>query len=195
MSQLSVTKQNIYTRQGLWSLFLVCAFPLHLWTLILAFQDVEWVTERTNAWDAVGVIAYGMLFALMESLIIFLIVALLGFLTPKHWNADKRIAFLSLLFLIAALWGMMGQLFFLWHINLPAQIIHILARTEHPLRWLYAGSLAIVIPTVTLPVYSFMHSDKVFLFMQELISRLTLLTTLYLFFDALGLILVVIRNI
>src|SRR5512141_1446140 len=69
-----------YTRQGLWSLFLMCAFPLHVWALILAFRDVSWVTERTNSWDAVGVVAYGLLFTLVESVLVFGIMTLLGFL-------------------------------------------------------------------------------------------------------------------
>ena len=60
-----------YTRQGLWSLFLMCAFPLHAWTLILAFRDISWLTDRTNAWDAVGVTSYGLVFAFVESMVLF----------------------------------------------------------------------------------------------------------------------------
>ena len=55
-----------YTRQGLWTLFLMCALPLHIWTLILAFRDLPWLTDRTNAWDAFGVMSYGLIFALVE---------------------------------------------------------------------------------------------------------------------------------
>ena len=67
-----------YSRQGLWSLFLTCAFPLHFWTLILVFRDISWLTDRTNAWDAIGVASYGMIFAFTESVVIFLVAALLG---------------------------------------------------------------------------------------------------------------------
>ena len=187
-------KSNTYTTKGLWSLFLVCAFPLHFWTLILAFRDISWVTERTNAWDAVGVVSYGLLFALFESILVFFVVALLGFTTPKQWNVDKRIAFLSLLFLITALWGMIGQLLFLWNINLSTKTIQFLALSEHPLWWLYGGSLAIVVLSFILPTYFFLRSNKLYLFMQELIERLSLLTTLYLIFDLAGLIIVTVRN-
>lgn len=188
-------KSNTYTIKGLWSLFLVCAFPLHLWTLILAFRDISWVTERTNTWDAIGVASYGLLFALLESFLVFFVVALLGFATPKQWNVDKRIAFMSLLFLIIALWGMIGQALFLWNVNLPIPTIHFLVRSGHPLRWLYGGSLVTVILTVILPTYAFLRSNKVFFFMQDLIERLSVLTMLYLFLDLAGLIIVIIRNI
>jgi len=184
-----------YSKQGLRSLFLICAFPFHLWTLILVFRDISWVTERTNAWDAVGVASYAMLFALLESIAVFLVAVLIGFVTPKQWGVDRRIAFLSLIVLILALWGMISQLLFLWNINLPLPTLQFLARAKHPLWFLYIGNLSVVIPSVFLPVYFFLRTDKVFLFMQELIERLSVLTMLYLFFDLIALIVVIIRNI
>jgi len=45
-------------------LFLISAFPLHVWTLLLAFRDFSWLTERTNLWDAIGVLSYGLIYAL-----------------------------------------------------------------------------------------------------------------------------------
>jgi hypothetical protein len=188
-------KHKTYTKQGLWSLFLICAFPFHLWTLILVFRDVSWITERTNSWDALGVASYGLLFALVESILFFLFFVLVGFVTPRQWKVDKRVAFLGLLFLILALWAMISQLLFIWNINLPVATMQFLASSGHPLRWLYAGSLAIVIPTVAIPIYFFLKTDKAFSAMQELMERLSLLTMLYLFFDFVGVIIIVIRNI
>ena len=184
-----------YSRQGLWSLFLTCAFPLHFWTLILVFRDISWLTDRTNAWDSIGVASYGMIFAFTESLLIFLVAALLGFLTPKHWETDRRIAFLGLLILITSVWGMISQLLFLWNIFLPEQAIQILRNSSHPLRIIYAVSLMVVTPTVLLPVYVFIRSNRAVMFMQNLMERLALLTTFYLFFDLLGFIIVITRNL
>ena len=184
-----------YSKQGLWSLFLICAFPLHFWTLIMVFRDISWLTERTNAWDAIGVASYGMIFAFAESIVVFLVVVLLGLLTPKNWKDDQRIAFLALLILIASIWGMIGQLLFLWNVSLPAQAIQFLRNSDHPLRILYAACLIVVVPTVLLPTYYFLRSKKVVPFMQNLMERLSLLTLFYLAFDVLGLILVIIRNL
>ena len=184
-----------YSRQGLWSLFLTCAFPLHFWALVLVFRDISWLTERTNAWDAIGVASYGMIFAFTESVVIFLVAALLGFLTPKHWEADRRIAFLGLLILITSVWGMIGQLLFMWNVFLPAQTLQFLRTSSHPLRIIYAACLIVVTPTVLLPVYAFIRSNKAVRVMQNLMERLSLLTMFYLFFDLLGLIIVITRNI
>ena len=195
MSLIQATKPGRYSKQKLWSLFLTCAFPFHLWTLIQVFRDVSWVTERTNAWDAVGVAAYGMLFALVESLLAFLVVVLLGLVTPRYWDDDRRIAFLSLLFLIAAVWGMISQLLFIWNIQLPSQTMEFLVRSGHPLRWLYGGSLAIVLATVLLPVYLFFGSSKFSLLVQDFTDRLSVLTIFYLLFDLAGLTIVIVRNL
>lgn len=184
-----------YSRQGLASLFLTCAFPLHLWTLILVFRDIAWLTERTNLWDAIGVASYGMLFAFAESVVIFLLLVLLGFVIPKHWHSDRRITFLALLILITSLWGMISQLLFLWNVPLPPQAIQFLRNSNHPLRILYAGCLAIVTPTVLLPVYLFIKSNKSVAFMQNMMERISLLTMFYLLFDLLGLAIVIIRNL
>jgi hypothetical protein len=184
-----------YSKKGLWSLFLICAFPLHLWTLIFAFRDISWLTERTNLWDAIGVVSYGMIFAFVESIVIFLVLALLGLILPAQWYSDRRIAFLSLLILLTSAWGMISQLLLVWSVPLPIQAIRFLRSSNHPLRILYAACLAVVTPTILLPVYLFIKSKKSIAFMQDLMERLSLLATFYLFFDLVGLIIVIIRNI
>ena len=184
-----------YSKKELWSLFLICAFPLHLWTLIFAFRDISWLTERTNLWDAIGVVSYGMIFAFVESVVIFLVLALLGLILPAQWYSDRRIAFLSLLILLTSGWGMISQLLLVWSVPLPIQAIQFLRSSNHPLRMLYGACLAVVTPTILIPVYLFMKSKKSIAFMQDLIERLSLLATFYLFFDFVGLIIVMIRNI
>ncbi len=177
------------------SLFLTCVFPLHFWALILVFRDISWISARTNAWDAIGVASYAMIFAFTESVLIFLVAALVGFIIPRGWQPDRRIAFLGLLVLITSLWGMISQLLFLWNVSLPAQAIQFLRSSGHPLRFLYAGGLVIVTPTVLLPVYLFVRSKKAVALMQNIMERLSLLATLYLVFDLLGLVIVIIRNV
>jgi hypothetical protein len=184
-----------YSKQGLGALFLTCAFPLHFWALLLAFRDISWLTERTNLWDAIGVVSYGLLFAFVESVMIFLVFVLVGISIPLPWSSGRRIAFLGLLVLLVSLWGIISQLLFLWNGSLPAQAIQFLRSSSHPLRILYAASLVVVIPTIFLPVYLFVRSKRSVAFMQDLMERFSLLTMFYLFFDAIGLIIVIIRNI
>ena len=184
-----------YSRQGLWSLFLISAFPLHLWTLILAFRDVSWLTERTNVQDAIGVVSYGLLFALIESILIFLVLVLIGLITPWRWEPERRITFLAFLVLITSMWAMIGQLLFLWNVSIPDAAIEFLRRSDHPVRITYAVCLMVVTPTVLLPAFSLLRTNKAVTVMQNLMERLSLLSMFYLVFDLLGVIIIVFRNL
>lgn len=184
-----------YSIQELWSLFLICAFPLHVWTILLFLRDISWLSERTNLWDAIGVGSYGLLYAFVESLLAFVVVVLLGlFLTPRHWAVDKRISFLSLLVLILSVWGMIAQLLFLWQVFPPDWIVGLLIRWGRPLLGLYLISLLFVVPSVVLPVYLFLRSARMTRSIREFSERLSPLMTAYLFLDLAGLIIVIIRN-
>ncbi len=196
MNILSQFTARRYSTRGLWSLFLICAFPLHVWTILLFLRDVSWLSERTNLWDAIGVGAYGLLYAFVESLLAFGVVALLGlFLTPRQWSVEKRISFLSLLVLILAVWGMIAQLLFLWKVFPPDWVVQLLIRWGRPLLGLYLISLFFVVPSVVLPVYFFLRSDRMTRAIQEFGERLSPLMSAYLFLDLAGLIVVILRNV
>jgi len=192
---ITLSNSRYYRKQELWSLFLMCAFPLYFWTLLLAFRDVSWLTERTNAWDAVGVVSYGMVFASVESVIVFIIAVLLGFLVSRSWSGERRGALLGVLALIASLWATADQLYFLWGTPLPAWIFQILVKSAHPVRIIYGVLLALVAPTVILPAYFILQTDKGLQAAQNFIERITLLSMLYLFSAFAGLVVVIIRNI
>ena len=184
-----------YTRQDLWSLFLMCVFPLHAWALVLAFRDVDWVTERTNAWDAVGVVSYGLLFTLVETVAVFIIMVLLGYIAPPRWKSDRRVALLSLLVLLASLWAMLEQLFFLIPLSLPGWLIGFFAANGHPLRMVYIVFAGVVGITVLLPVLLFVRSPRGVAFMRGLAERLSILSLFYLALDAIGVVIVILRNL
>lgn len=186
---------KIYSKKGLWSLFLVSAFPLHVWTIILAFRDFSWVTERTNSWDAIGVVSYGLIFAFVESLMVFLVATALGFLVSKKWDENRRIALIGLLVLITSLWAIAGYLYFMLQVSLPGQTVAFLVNQAHPLRTLYMLSLILIGITVAVPTFFILRSDKFVSGIQALFERLSLLTQFYLFFDIIGLIIVVVRNV
>jgi len=191
---LNKFKMKLYSKQDLRSLFLMCSFPLHFWTLLLTFRDTSWLIERSNLWDAIGVASYGLVFAFVESLLVFLIVAILGFIIPKHWQS-QRVALLSILTLITALWSMASQAHAISGMSFPVWFNGFIVRQEHPVRVLYAIALMLVGPTVILPTYLILNSDKSFRSIRELIDRLSMLAVLYLVFDAAALAIIIIRNI
>ena len=153
------------------------------------------MAERTNMWDAIGVASYGLVLALIESVLFFAAITLLGLTVPIKWHEDRRVALLSILAFMITLWAIEGQAYFIWGSYVPEQALHYVASSKHPLRFLYAAALATVIPTIVIPVYLVLRSDRFFILVQGFIERISLLTMLYLFFDLLGLVVIIIRNI
>lgn len=173
----------------------MCSFPLHLWAILIALRDVSWVTERTNAWDAIGVVSYALVFAFVESVLIFLVFLFIGLFMPRQWSSQQQLGFLGLLILLLSIWGMIGQLLFLWDLSLPDGAVQYLRHSAHPLRMLYAGVLAVVAPSILVPVLLFLRSNKMVIFMQDLVERFSTMAAFYLFFDLVGLVVVIVRNL
>lgn len=192
---MTPTNSPYYNKQGLWLLFLICAFPFLFWTLILSFRDVSWMIERTNVWDAVGVIAYGLIFALIESAIFFIVVTLLGFLVLRSWGVERRVALLGMLALVVALWAMVDQVYFLSGVAVPALFLQFIIDTGRSLLTIYFFASAVVILSVVIPTYFILRSEKFLLATQVFMERLSTLTAFYLLLVFVGLVIVTIRNI
>jgi hypothetical protein len=179
----------------LWYLFSAVAFPIHVWAILLFLQDFSWLAERTNTWDAVGVGAYSLSLALIESGVVFLVAALLGLLISTKWDQITRVALMGTLVIIVSFWAILGQLWFLWEWSLPTSWIVALANQAHPLRILYLATFAIVFPTVVVATIVQFSSSKINRLTYEFFDRLSLLITLYLFLDLVSIIIVIIRNL
>lgn len=186
---------RFYSGQGLKSLFLMCALPLHIWTFILAFRDFSWVSDRTNSWDSIGVLSYGLIYALIESIVVFIIIVILGFLVSKKWGENRRITLLSLFIIILSIWAMVSNLYFLKELSPPPYVFSILIGFAHPLRSLYTITFALLASTFLIPSYFILLYQKPYQFIKDGLDRLSLLMTLYLFFDFAALIVILIRNI
>ncbi len=136
-----------------------------------------------------------MVFAFIESMIVFGVAGLLGLLVSTKWNEERRVALLGILVLIMALWAMDGQAYFVWGSYVPEQALWYIASLEHPFRFLFGTVLAVVFLTTAIPAWLVLRSDRFFHLVEGLMERLSLLTVFYLFFDVVGLIIVVIRNV
>jgi hypothetical protein len=141
------------------------------------------------------VLCYALVFAFLESLLIFGVFALAGFLISKHWNEEKRIILLGTFVWILAVWSIFFQYASLHEWTPSAAMATMIAGSGHPLRNLYLFALVAVVPTIVLPAALVLFSEKFFRFCVELMDRLSLLTTVYLFFDVLALCIVIFRNL
>lgn len=184
-----------FNKNDIFKLFLVAAFPLHLWTLLMMMRDVSWVAERSTSWDAIGFSGYAMLYTLSESIFLFALIALLSLLTPRTWHKNLRFAVLSLLAFALAGWSIMEQLVLIvfWTPlrRLAAQVPFLVSADWVPL----AIFTALVTISVATPIALLRNNEKLQAGWNSLLDRLTLLSGLYLVMDALALILVILRNV
>jgi hypothetical protein len=153
------------------------------------------VTERTNAGDAIGVGAYGLVIVLIESILVLLATLLLGFLVSKKWNETRRISLIGTLTFIVSIWAILGQLYFLLDCSIPKSWIQALASNAHPLQILYALSFSVVVPTVLISAYGQLKSRRLNKITYEFFDRISLLVILYLVFDVISIVIVIIRNL
>jgi hypothetical protein len=185
-----------YSRQGLLTLFLVCAFLPHAWTLILAFKDFSLLMGRIGGiWGAIGEMSYGLVFSFLDTLLIFIVTALLGFLVSVRWQETRRISLLGLLAGIAMLWEIIAQSYVVWSLHLPGRLTQFLAQFYLPFGFYYAAALLVVVATTLIPALLILRNEKFYKAFQAFSERVTLLSGFYLFLDAVALVVVIVRNV
>lgn len=186
--------KRLYTGKTLLQLFMVCAFPLHLWTLLMAFRDFGWVALRTDAWDALGLVAYALVIALLESAAVFFVTVLLGLLVPWSWPAEKRAALLGMLVLLISAWSVLAKLYSLYGLPIPASLQQFLVQAGHPLRYVWGFVFLLVAASILLPTIWIVRSARLQEGLLSVYERLVTLSSLYLFLDFLGLVVIATRN-
>jgi hypothetical protein len=172
---LAIFKRR-FTSQGLTQIFVYSAFPIHIWALINMFRDVpSWVLYLRN-WEVVSMVAYTLSFALFETLIVLLIVVLVGMIVPKRWVVDRYIPLVSLWLVELAIMAIVFHNHIIQH--LPKRNLVI--------------SYALVLAVSTFIVLRFPKLGGALRWIAE---RLVVLSFLYIFFDVLGLLVVIVRNV
>jgi len=188
-------KNTRFEKDELWQIFVATAFPLHVWAIILFLNDISWVAERTNVWDAIGVAGYGIVFSVLESLLIWLILVLVGLALPRKWGKNKRGPLLCSLILAIMAGAIVGQMLFFVKPLSSSTIENFLISCQNP-RLLINGVLGLIIGMGTLVfAYYAVYSEKFQSGYIKILDRLSPLMGFYLFLDLLGVIIVIIRNI
>jgi len=184
-----------FNRGDWFKLFLVCAFPLHLWTILMVFRDAPWVAARTTTSDAIGFSGYALFYTLIETLLLFGFIALLSLLVPRSWNKTLRFAVLSLVAFALAGWSIMEQLILivLWgRLQRLAASLPFLTSTPWSASAIF---VVLIILSVAIPLLLMRRSTKLQQSIYAFLERLTLLSSLYLFMDVVGIGIIIYRNI
>jgi len=182
-----------YSKQEVWTLFLIAAFPLHVLALLLFFWDYSWIKERSGTWNAIGVGAYALVIALVESVFVLLVSLLLGFLIPKVWSPKERASAMALIVILVSVWAILGQLYFISAPNLTLLILP-LATFSRTLFMLYLVLGGIIVISFVIPIWFTLNSEKFRKGLDAVVERVSFLTIFYLVFDVIAIIIVAWRN-
>ena len=178
---MGIFKNRGLSRGDLSLAFVAIAFPVHVWAIINILDFLPAWLLRLSAWELAGVISYPLVDALLESGVLWLVLVALAFVLPRKWLADKIVALSSVLVWLLAAWAVLVQFIFgrilQWG---PAQLV--------------PGYLLVVF-LFGLVIWLIHRYERLEGWIKRLVQGLVILTYFYLFFDLLGMVVVIIRNL
>ncbi len=178
---MGIFKSRGLSRGDLSLAFVAIAFPVHVWAIINILDFLPAWLLRLSAWELAGVISYPLVDALLESGVLWLVLVALAFVLPRKWLADKIVALSSVLVWLLAAWAVLVQFIFgrilQWG---PAQLV--------------PGTLLVVF-SFGLVIWLVHRYEQLEGWIKRLVQGLVVLTYFYLFFDLLGLVVIIIRNL
>ncbi len=196
----AVSLRSSYDTRNLVFLFALCALPIHLWAVYKAFPDVETIYYFTGVWDAVCYVLYVMLYALVESVVVFAMVLLLSLLGAVRWKKSKLVVITVSLYYIVALGAVVRQLY----LDHSAEIQRFYSEfifyhlPGYSLRVQYlilAVMLALILGSVLGVVVLLDRNKRVFNIASQILDRVYILSMCYLVIDAVGLVVFLLRNL
>jgi len=165
-----------FSIQDLIHLFVICAFPIHLWAIIIMFRLVpSWLLFISKS-DIIGSAAYHLMFTIFETALVFIILLMIGRLIPKKWTPEP---FLTLSFVL------------LIELTIMAIVFQHLVQQYSSFRWMFVSCVIILaLSIVVVPKITRLQALT-----RILAERLAVLTFLYVMIDAVGVIIVILRNL
>ncbi len=169
------------SRPLLWQLFTICLLPVQVWAVVILLRELPVLFLRLPIWDLVGVVAYIEAFALLETVIIWLILLFLAVTLPGRWLRDHIVFQGTLFVLLSSLWALALHFKFeaFWAISLSFKMA-----------WLVT-----YLVSIGLLSYYARLSQRLEQWVLIFVARLEPLAALYLFLAVSGAIVMVVRNL
>lgn len=178
--------------------FLVVCMPVHFWAIFMALQDLEWMVGRSHFWEFIGYVAYVLLIAFLESALLSAVFLVAGLLLPKEWRNGINLAVLSAWALVVLLAGIANQYYFFLDVhdkNANPYLVQALEYVHYYDTLVFTTMLILVLLVAILPPLLFSRMAKPRSIMLDLVGRIGLLSTIFLFLDAVGLFIILYRNL
>jgi hypothetical protein len=173
-------KNRLPPRQDLLLVFIGCAFPIHVWALLNLFYIIPAWVLRMNLSQLTGSIDYLLVFALLESVVIWGILVLAALALPQAWLRQKFLAQSTTLVLVTTFWSIVVHLNYEFLVSNRGFLVVV------ALAYLVSAGVCHILAG---------RSPRLGMALRNILDRLTVLSFLYIFFDIVGLLVVIARNI
>lgn len=170
-------KEDIKHRSGMIAVLTACAVPLHLWALFLIVAAIPQWLLRLNQGQIIGSVGYSLALTLVETLVVFAVVMALLLILPKRLIEPAAIP-------LAAAFVLISLAFMVYILYIPFGDEMKLA----------LGVVGYVVALVA-AWFAIKRWPRLARIINSVIDRLIPLAFLYIVFDLLGLILVIVRNV
>jgi hypothetical protein len=180
---MSILKRRFASKEEYFHLFLVCAFPVHVWAIINLLNSAPSLILEMNSFQIMSVAAYVLVFALFESILLFISLVLVSLLLPAKYLAEKLLPVGTMIVLVASLSVILIHLYENWE---PESIEF----AQWAIVWIMLGTAAILLSAVWMQ-----RNRRLLDVFRASAERVSILSLVYLTADVLGLFLILIRNV
>ena len=177
---MATFRQRIPSKKELFLAFASCAFPIYIWAIVNLLNEVPALILRLSAWDLVGVFAYTLSFALIESGLVFVILLVISFVFPPKFFRDKFVVISTVIVFLTSIWFMLAHFF--------ESSIRLWGKLE------FALSVLFFLLSLAGSYFAVLRSEKLSKVVEDLVERMSLLLYLYLTATLFFVLIVVIRN-
>jgi hypothetical protein len=163
-------------------LFLICSFPVHVWAYLSLLDILPATLLQMSLGSILGVAAYVLDFALLESLFVFGIIFLATLILPKRLFNLEIFQVLAIFIFATSLAAWLIHLYNKWEIDF-------LSFSNWIALWILVGTSAFA-----LAVNQLSRNQRNQELFRSAIERLAILSMVYLSLDIVGLFVILIRN-
>lgn len=165
-----------FSKDDLILLFVYTAFPIHVWTIANMLKDVPSWALYMRYWELASTVAYTLVFALFETIVVLLPVIFIGMIIPKRWVSNVFVPWAGVMLVEGAIGAIVFQEVIL---------------TFGPKKM----TLAIILLAMALSTVVVVWAQKLREIVRVVAQRFSILAFLYIFFDLIGLAIVIVRNV
>jgi hypothetical protein len=161
--------------------FAVCAFAVYNWSLLQFSEKVPGWLFYLTIWDVLGILAYSLVFALLESGLVVGALWLLAAILPTRFLRERFVAVGVIVVLVTAAFAILA------HLN-----DNLFRQSSLPMLLLWG---LIYLGTIAIASFLLARSGRLQSLAMALAERLSVLLIIYLPVSLLSLIVVVVRNL